>query len=123
MKLTRVRNLFFWVLALAVLAGGAYYIYQHRPAGLPAGFAFGNGRLEATEVDVATKIAGRLAELGPREGDWVEAGAVVGRIGDASQQLSRHTAELAGQLDTSQYNNQQHQHLVIQVVVCQYLKY
>ncbi|MCH2220460.1 MAG: biotin/lipoyl-binding protein, partial [Dechloromonas sp.] len=44
------------------------------------GFASGNGRLEATEVDVATKIAGRLAELGPREGDWVEAGAVVGRL-------------------------------------------
>ncbi len=80
MKLTRVRNLFFWVLALAVVAGGAYYLYQHRPAGLPAGFASGNGRLEATEVDVATKIAGRLAELGPREGDWVEAGAVVGRL-------------------------------------------
>lgn len=80
MKLTRVRNLFFWVLALAVVAGGAYYIYQHRPAGLPAGFASGNGRLEATEVDVATKIAGRLAELGPREGDWVEAGSVVGRL-------------------------------------------
>ncbi|MBL8426754.1 MAG: HlyD family efflux transporter periplasmic adaptor subunit [Dechloromonas sp.] len=80
MNLVRVRNLVFWVLALAVLAGGAYYIYQHRPAGLPAGFASGNGRLEATEVDVATKIAGRLAELGPREGDWVEAGSVVGRL-------------------------------------------
>lgn len=80
MNLVRVRNLVFWVLALAVLAGGAYYIYQHRPAGLPAGFAFGNGRLEATEVDVATKIAGRLAELGPREGDWVESGSVVGRL-------------------------------------------
>ena len=80
MNLVRVRNLVFWVLALAVLAGGAYYIYQHRPAGLPAGFASGNGRLEATEVDVATKIAGRLAELGPREGDWVEVGSVVGRL-------------------------------------------
>lgn len=80
MNLVRVRNLVFWVLALAVLAGGAYYIYQHRPAGLPAGFASGNGRLEATEVDVATKIAGRLAELGPREGDWVESGSVVGRL-------------------------------------------
>ena len=56
------------------------YLYQQRPAGLPAGFASGNGRLEATEVDVATKIAGRLGELGPREGDYVEAGAVVGRL-------------------------------------------
>ena len=80
MNLVRVRNLVFWVLALAVLAGGAYYIYQHRPAGLPDGCASGNGRLEATEVDVATKIAGRLAELGPREGDWVESGSVVGRL-------------------------------------------
>ena len=30
-------------------------------------------------MDVATKIAGRLRELGPREGDFVEAGAVVAR--------------------------------------------
>jgi HlyD family secretion protein len=36
--------------------------------------------LEAVEVDIATKIAGRLAELGPREGDMVEAGAVVARL-------------------------------------------
>jgi HlyD family secretion protein len=56
------------------------YLFQHRQVGLPPGFASGNGRLEATEVDVATKIAGRLAELGPREGDMVEAGAVVARL-------------------------------------------
>ena len=96
MNLVRVRNLVFWVLALAVLAGGAYYIYQHRPAGLPAGFASGNGRLEATEVDVATKIAGRLAELGPREGDWVESGSVVGRLDadDLRAQLRAAEAQL-----------------------------
>ncbi len=57
-----------------------FYLYQHRQAGLPPNLASANGRLEATEVDVATKIAGRLAELGPHEGDWVEAGAVVGRL-------------------------------------------
>ena len=67
-------------LAVTVAAGGAIYLYQHRPVGLPEGIAAGNGRLEATEVDVATKIAGRLAELGPREGDWVSAGAVLGRL-------------------------------------------
>jgi len=80
MSLTRSRRVVFGFLVLALLATGAFYVYRHRPGELPAGFASGNGRLEATEVDVATKIAGRLAELGPREGDWVEAGAVVGRL-------------------------------------------
>ena len=38
-----------------------------------------------------------------------DAGAVVGRISDASQQLSRHTSELAEQLHSSQRTNQQQQ--------------
>ncbi len=69
----------FALLALCT-AAGAYYLYQQRQSALPPGLASGNGRLEATEVDVASKIAGRLAELGPREGDSVEADAVVGRL-------------------------------------------
>lgn len=46
-------------------------------AGLPEGFALGNGRIEATEVDVATKLPGRLKEVLVREGDRVESGQVV----------------------------------------------
>ncbi|WP_373510774.1 biotin/lipoyl-binding protein, partial [Thiocapsa sp.] len=44
---------------------------------LPAAFAVGNGRIEATEVDVATKLAGRLAQVRVQEGDRVEPGQVV----------------------------------------------
>ncbi len=66
------------VLAAAIAGGFAYQ--RLRPAELPAGLTSGNGRLEATEIDIATKVAGRLAEIGPREGDWVEAGAVVARL-------------------------------------------
>ena len=80
MDRSRLNRLFLSGLFLALVAGGGFYLYQQRPAGLPEGFAAGNGRFEATEVDVSTKIAGRLAELVPREGDWVEAGAVVGRL-------------------------------------------
>lgn len=71
-----------WVFALlaALAAIGGFLFYQHRTAGLPAGLASGNGRIEAIEVDIATKIAGRLAELVPHEGDWVEAGAIVARL-------------------------------------------
>ena len=72
----RLRKVLVFGLFLALTATGGYFLYQQRPAGLPAGFASGNGRLEAVEVDVATKIAGRLAELGPHEGDMVEVGAV-----------------------------------------------
>ncbi len=80
MNRSRLGRTLVFGLFLALTATGAYFLYQHRQTGLPAGFASGNGRLEAVEVDVATKIAGRLVELGPHEGDMVEAGAVVARL-------------------------------------------
>jgi HlyD family secretion protein len=61
--------------------------------GLPAGFAQGNGRLEATEVDVATKIPGRLLEVRVREGDRVAAGQVVAVLDTASLEAQRRQAE------------------------------
>jgi len=80
MERGRLQKVFIFGLFLALTSTGGYFLYQQRPTGLPAGFASGNGRLEAVEVDIATKIAGRLAELGPREGDMVEAGVVVARL-------------------------------------------
>ena len=77
---SRHKKLLFSVLIVALAVTVGVYLYQQRQPGLAAGFASGNGRLEATEVDVATKIAGRLSELGPREGDLVDAGAVVARL-------------------------------------------
>ena len=49
------------VLVVAVLAALAWQTFK--PTGLGEGFASGNGRIEATEVDVATKLAGRVAEM------------------------------------------------------------
>ncbi|RLA52451.1 MAG: hemolysin D [Gammaproteobacteria bacterium] len=40
----------------------------------------GNGRIEATEIDIATKFAGRVVEVYVREGDFVEAGQVVAQM-------------------------------------------
>ena len=39
-----------------------------------AGFVGGNGRIEATEIDVATRLPGRVEEILVREGDFVKAG-------------------------------------------------
>lgn len=47
---------------------------------LPAGIASGNGRLEATEVNITTRIPGRLAEVSVREGDLVKSAQVLARM-------------------------------------------
>lgn len=57
--------------------------------GLPADIVMTNGRIEAEQVLVAAKFAGRVAEVLVEEGDTVEAGAVVARM---------DTAELDAQL-------------------------
>ena len=67
------------VLVLVVGLGG-YNWWQQQAANLPAGLASGNGRLEATEIDVATKNSGRLEEVLIGEGDWVKADEVLARM-------------------------------------------
>jgi HlyD family secretion protein len=68
------------VAALVVVAGGvAAWLILSKPA-LPPGFAGGNGRLEAKQVDIATKYQGRIAEVLADEGDMVDAGQVVARM-------------------------------------------
>jgi len=74
------------VVAVVGLAagGGAYLIWKQREAdALPKGIVSINGRVEATQVDIATKIAGRVIELIPQEGDMVSPGEVVARLDKA----------------------------------------
>lgn len=47
---------------------------------LPADIASGNGRIEATEISIAAKNAGRIRELLVNEGDFVEQDQIVGYI-------------------------------------------
>lgn len=88
-----------WMLlvAVAVLGGLAYYAWFNRQtADLPEGFAASNGRIEATEIDVATFAAGRLESVEVREGDFVEVGDVLAQMDtDVLQaQLQEAQAEL-----------------------------
>lgn len=63
------------VLAVMVACGGGYLAWQRIGASaLPDGFAKGNGRLEAVEIDIAAKAAGRLRDIFVHEGDFVTAG-------------------------------------------------
>jgi HlyD family secretion protein len=75
---------------VAVLAAIAWFLL--RPAGLPTGFASGNGRIEATEIDVAAKLAGRLEEIFVLEGEFVKAGQVVARMDTEVLEAQRQEA-------------------------------
>lgn len=64
----------------AALAAGAYAWTQLRATGPGENFASGNGRIEATEVDVATKLGGRVRDILAQEGDFVDAGQLLARM-------------------------------------------
>lgn len=69
---------------VVVLLGGGFVAYLGwkalRPAKLPDGFASSNGRIEAVEIDVAAKTAGRVTEILVDEGDFVVAGQLLARM-------------------------------------------
>ena len=62
-------------------------------AGPGEGFVGSNGRIEATEIDVATKLPGRIEEILVREGDFVEAGQPVARMQIDTLDAQRTEAE------------------------------
>ena len=74
--------------AVAILLIWTYANKASTPR-LGAGVVQANGRIEVERIDISTKIAGRVAEIRVREGDYVEKGAVVVRM---------DTAEMAAQL-------------------------
>lgn len=91
-------------LILALLAGLAWWAWtQATRDGELDGLASGNGRIEATEIDIATKLPGRIGEILVREGDFVAAGQPLARM-----QLDT----LAAQLDEARAQRQQTEHAV-----------
>ena len=82
----------FVILILVAAAGAAACWFYLRPRPLD-GFAQGNGRIEATEVDIATKFQGRIAEISVDEGDMVDRGQTVARMDTASLEAQLKQAE------------------------------
>lgn len=84
----------YFVGLLVVLAAAAWWLL--RPPGLPAGFASSNGRIEATEVDIASKIAGRIDTILVKEGQFVHQGEVLARMD--TRVLNEQRLEAAAQI-------------------------
>ncbi|MDD3759002.1 MAG: HlyD family efflux transporter periplasmic adaptor subunit [Advenella sp.] len=85
------------VALVVVVAAIAYFLWQQMRPQHDEDFAYSNGRIEATEVDVSAKAAGRIREILVNEGDFVEADQLVARMDMESLQarLSQAEAELA----------------------------
>ena len=79
---------------LAVVAVLGWLAWDRlQPAGLPAGFASANGRIEATEVDIAALTGGRIAEITAAEGDMVSAGDVLVQMDVVQLNAQKRQAE------------------------------
>jgi len=90
-------NIGTWVLRIgivAALAAAAFFVWKFlQPQRLPAGIASGNGRIEAVEIDIAAKTAGRVKDILVKEGDFVQAGQEVARIDTAVLEAQLREAE------------------------------
>ncbi|MBR8655931.1 biotin/lipoyl-binding protein, partial [Achromobacter sp. Marseille-Q0513] len=80
-------------LLVVAVAGAGYLGWRllgdHGPG---AGFVSGNGRIEATEIDVAAKLPGRVQDVLVKEGDFVAAGQPLARMQVDTLQAQRAEA-------------------------------
>jgi HlyD family secretion protein len=92
-KLKRSALIIAGAVILAAILGFVWVKLQ--PQGPGPGFASGNGRIEATEIDVATKLPGRIADIVVNEGDFVTVGQSLARMD--VQVLQAQLSEAAAQ--------------------------
>jgi HlyD family secretion protein len=86
-----------WLVRFAIVvlvAGVGYFVWQWlKPRALPAGIASGNGRIEATEIDIATKTPGRVKQILVDEGELVTAGQILVKMDTEVLEAQRREAE------------------------------
>jgi HlyD family secretion protein len=81
-------------IAAAIVIGLGVWAWWHfQPQDLPDGFAAGNGRIEAVEIDIAARTAGRIREILVNEGDFVRAGQVLAKMDTAVLEAQLREAE------------------------------
>lgn len=75
---TSLKNKLLPLLIVAAMAGAGWYAWkQYAASDAQEGFLGSNGRIEATEIDISTKLGGRVKEILVDEGALVKAGQVL----------------------------------------------
>jgi HlyD family secretion protein len=86
-----------WWIALLVLgaiaAVAAYIWLNHQGLEVADNIASGNGRIEATEIDIATEYPGRIAEILVQEGDYLEKNQITARMDTKSLEAQLRQAK------------------------------
>jgi HlyD family secretion protein len=86
----------FAVIAVVGIVLVVYVVALMRQSELPAGLATGNGRTEATDVDITTKFGGRLERVLAKEGDEVKISQILAQFDtrELHAQLRRAEADV-----------------------------
>lgn len=93
------------LILVAAVAAGAYGAWRwSQDRGPGPGFMQGNGRIEATEIDIATKLPGRVDQILVDEGDFVKAGQTLAIMNPDS---------LQAQFDEARARQRQADHAVV----------
>lgn len=100
MKRKKWSHLLIILAVIAIAGGAAFYTWQKLHPKL-VGFASANGRIEATDVDIAAKLAGRIEKIFVGEGDFVHAGQVL---------VQMQTDTLEAQLNEARAQHEMAQH-------------
>lgn len=66
--------------AIVILGLVAYLVWKNMTQPDTQALVSGNGRIEATEINISSKLSGQLEEILVQEGDFVEPGQVLARI-------------------------------------------
>ena len=83
--------------AVAFVGWRAWQRHQRAQVQLPDGITVGNGRIEAIQVDIATKYAGRIGDVLAREGSMVAPDDLLAHIDSTEMraELEKANAQLA----------------------------
>jgi HlyD family secretion protein len=77
-----------------VVSGLLFLVWRYvQPKQLGKEFASGNGRIEAVEIDIAAKIAGRIKDIMVNEGEFVTTGQVLAVMDTEVLESQRREAE------------------------------
>ncbi len=90
------------LVAVVVTWGVIGLLVVSQPAGGAAGALVSSGTLEARQVTLVAEVSGQIARLAPREGDQVQAGAVLVELDTAFQDAQVVRARAA--VDAAQAN-------------------
>lgn len=91
------------LVALAAAVGLGLWLWTSQEE-LPDGIVSSNGRIEADEVDISAKYAGRVREILAKEGDLVQPGQVLAKMDTAELQARLEKARAEASRFESEVN-------------------